>query len=448
MPDFIEIPCIDSFKKKRARFLFRVRNEKARIEDEQLAATQSHGVLSQKRYVEITGNRVVEALTGTENFTHADQNDFVISLRTFEGGIEIAKEAGCISPAYTVLSPSREVYPPYFKHFFKSSVFISHLQTTITGIREGKTVKFENVANIILPIPDKSTQRKIADFLDRETTRIDLLIAKKERMVSLLREYKDTTISVAVMGNALLGSGKMTAIAKTQIVDCMNALTFLEQFASNYSWDSAPAKRRFRNIKQINKGMQEDHRLALTLGGVIDRSLDDVEGLQASDYETYQIFEKDDLVFKLIDLENIRTSRVGHVPRRGIMSPAYIRLSSISDKVVPRYYYWLFYAVYLNNIFNGMGGGVRQNLTPADLLEFPIPLTPEGVQQEIADFLDKETARIDSLIKKQESAINLLREYKAALITAAVTGQIDVESASKSGTNEHHLDRLQKESEA
>jgi type I restriction enzyme S subunit len=133
----------------------------------------------------------------------------------------------------------------------------------------------------------------------------------------------------------------------------------LEQFAGQYAWPVAPAKRRFRFRKQVNHGMQEGHRLALTLRGVIDRSIDDDEGLQSSDYSTYQIFEKDNLVFKLIDLENIKTSRVGHVPRRGIMSPAYIRLERVSAEAFPRYYYWLFYAAYLNNIFNGMGGGVR-----------------------------------------------------------------------------------------
>lgn len=59
----------------------------------------------------------------------------------------------------------------------------------------------------------------------------------------------------------------------------MSELTFLEQFANKYAWSQAPAKRRFRFRKQVNRGMEEKHRLALTLGGVIDRALDDDEGL-------------------------------------------------------------------------------------------------------------------------------------------------------------------------
>jgi type I restriction enzyme S subunit len=197
--------------------------------------------------------------------------------------------------------------------------------------------------------------------------------------------------------------------------------TFLEQFASKYRWNTAPTKRRFRFRKNVNKGMRETHRMALTMRGVIDRSLDDLEGLQASDYSTYQIFERGDLVFKLIDLENIKTSRVGLVPHRGIMSSAYIRLIPTSPDTDSRFYSWFFFAVYFNNIFNGMGGGVRQNLTPTDLLEFPIPLPDLPTQRAIADFLDRETARIDSLIEKKQRLVELLGEKWDSVVENAIS---------------------------
>lgn len=211
----------------------------------------------------------------------------------------------------------------------------------------------------------------------------------------------------------------------------MSEQTFLTQFTRQYAWPKAPAKRRFRFKKAINRGMVEEHRLALTLGGVIDRALDDDEGLQSSDYSTYQIFDQDDLVFKLIDLENIRTSRVGYVPRRGIMSPAYIRLSPSHKDTCSRYYYWFFYGAYINNIFNGMGGGVRQNLTPTDLLEFPIPLPDLSVQRAVADFLDRETARIDLLIERKRRFLALLGRRRASVISQAVTRGLDSASPVK-----------------
>lgn len=211
----------------------------------------------------------------------------------------------------------------------------------------------------------------------------------------------------------------------------MSRRDFLEDFVGTSLWSVVPAKHRFRYRKDSNAGMKESHRLALTMGGVIDRSLDDTDGLQSSDYGSYQIFEKGDLAFKLIDLQNIKTSRVGLVPRRGIMSPAYIRLTPASDDVSPEFFYWYFYAAYLGNIFNGLGGGIRQNLSQTELLEFPVPDIPVTDQAAIVSFLDHETSRIDGLIEKKTRFIALLKEKRAAVIAHAVTKGIDPDAPMK-----------------
>ncbi|CAM7699511.1 restriction endonuclease subunit S [Salmonella enterica subsp. enterica serovar Emek] len=201
----------------------------------------------------------------------------------------------------------------------------------------------------------------------------------------------------------------------------MNAGNIVDAFVSDSKWNLVPAKRLFTSSKEINQGMKESNRLALTMKGVINRSLDDLQGLQSSDYSVYQIFEKDDLVFKLIDLENIKTSRVGIVHERGIMSPAYIRVSACSNSIYPRFYYWYFFALYLTNIYNKLGGGVRQNLTAGDLLEIPVPLIDISLQKQVSAFLDRETQRIDSLIEEKQTFIKLLKEKRQALISHVVT---------------------------
>lgn len=200
----------------------------------------------------------------------------------------------------------------------------------------------------------------------------------------------------------------------------MTRRDFLDDFVGTSLWSTVPAKYRFHYRKDPNAGMKETHRLALTMGGVIDRSLDDAEGLQSSDYAAYQIFEAGDLAFKLIDLQNIKTSRVGLVPRRGIMSPAYIRLTRTTKKVLPEFYYWYFYAAYLGNIFNGLGGGIRQNLSQTELLEFPVPDLSHDDQFAISHFLDRETARIDGLIEKKVRFIDLLDEKEKGEISRLV----------------------------
>lgn len=202
----------------------------------------------------------------------------------------------------------------------------------------------------------------------------------------------------------------------------MSEIDFLDDFAGSSLWSTVPAKRRFHYSKELNAGMKESHRLALTMNGVIDRSLDDAEGLQTSDFEGYQIFEEGDLAFKLIDLENIKTSRVGLVPRRGIMSPAYIRLkASDPDESFTPFYYWYFYAAYKGNIFNGLGGGIRQSLNQTELLEFPVPEIDRADQVEISEYLDEENRRISDLIGKKKNFIKILAEKREAVICNAVT---------------------------
>lgn len=144
-------------------------------------------------------------------------------------------------------------------------------------------------------------------------------------------------------------------------------ITYSEYAPTNIVWDKTmpshwkcdKAKRFFSNPKELNKGNLEKNVLSLTLRGVIRNNVDNPIGLSPADYSTYQIFEANELVFKLIDLENISTSRVGIVNERGIMSSAYIRLKPITDMNL-KYFYYQYYDWYKRNIFNGLGGGVRQ----------------------------------------------------------------------------------------
>jgi type I restriction enzyme S subunit len=182
------------------------------------------------------------------------------------------------------------------------------------------------------------------------------------------------------------------------------------------NWEIAKGKRFFANVKIPNVNVIESNVLSLTLRGVVRNNMDRPEGLVPADYSTYQIFEKDDLVFKLIDLENIRTSRVGIVPERGIMSSAYIRLIP-SKEIYPKYAYWWFYNLWCQNVFNALGDGVRANLSSDDLLELPFPKPPMDEQERIASELDSQIEEINNKINEQQEITRLMGELRAALIT-------------------------------
>jgi len=187
-------------------------------------------------------------------------------------------------------------------------------------------------------------------------------------------------------------------------------------------WEIKKVKHAFRYLKVINRGMICEDRLALTMSGVIPRSLDDAEGLQTEDYSNYQIVEENNLLFKLIDLQNIKTSRVGLVPSRGIVSPAYIRLKSRSTIPV-RYFYWYFMSIYVRDIFNTMGAGVRQSLNQSDLLELPLLFPTQEEMLKVSAYLDNVTSEIDSVIESQERMIELLKERIDSMVLTAISVQ-------------------------
>ena len=190
-------------------------------------------------------------------------------------------------------------------------------------------------------------------------------------------------------------------------------------------WEIVKGKRLHKCPKILNVNNSCKEVLSLTLRGVIDNDIENPQGLIPKDYATYQIFEKDDLVFKLIDLENISTSRVGLVHKRGIMSPAYIRLQ-IGKKCHTKFIYYFYYSLYLNLVFNHIGSGVRQTLNSNDLLEIELPLPPFNEQKQIAEFLDSKCEKIDKAIALIEREIESIKEYKTSLIDNAVRGKINV----------------------
>jgi type I restriction enzyme S subunit len=178
--------------------LFRNVRRQALASDEQLAASQKYGVVPQSMMMELNDSKVMLALKGTESFRHVDKNNFVISLRSFEGGIEHSDYEGCVSPAYTVLEPAKRIFAKYYKYLLKCGPYISALQSATDSLRDGKSITFEQFSAITLAYPEYDEQIQIANFLDHETAKIDTLIDKQQQLIKLLKEKRQAVISHAV----------------------------------------------------------------------------------------------------------------------------------------------------------------------------------------------------------------------------------------------------------
>lgn len=191
-------------------------------------------------------------------------------------------------------------------------------------------------------------------------------------------------------------------------------------------WNIVKTGRLFRNTKEIvGENSVKVERLALTLNGVIKRDKNDAEGLQPEQFDGYQYLRKNQLVFKLIDLENVNTSRVGICPfEEGMVSPAYIILKNNAKN--NKFYYYFFLSLWYNEIFNHLGGdGVRSALNAKDLLNIPTVDISANEQQTIADYLDEKCGEIDQIIETEEKVIEKLKEYKQSIITEAVINGLD-----------------------
>ena len=187
-------------------------------------------------------------------------------------------------------------------------------------------------------------------------------------------------------------------------------------------WKVIKGKYVFTNNKEIvGAKVDEYERLALTLKGVIKRSKDDSDGLQPEKFNSYQILKENELVFKLIDLQNVSTSRVGLSNYLGIVSPAYIILDA-SDDIIPSYAEKYYLMMWMYEVFNALGdSGVRSSLNATELLEIPLPLPPVEEQKNIAAFLERKCYEIDELYLDIDKQIEVLDEYKKSIIFEKVT---------------------------
>jgi len=170
------------WKKLGAGEIFKSVSKKGFSDEELLSATQDRGMIPRT----MLEGRVSMPTTGTEGFKLVEIGDFVISLRSFQGGLEYSSYKGLVSPAYTVLQPKKSINELFYKQYFKSSEFIGRLATAVIGIRDGKQISYSDFCIVKVPYPSIEEQTAISWVLQTADHEINLLKEKVEK----LREQK------------------------------------------------------------------------------------------------------------------------------------------------------------------------------------------------------------------------------------------------------------------
>lgn len=180
------------WKFPRARKLFKNISIKHRPEETLLAVTQTEGVIPRH----LLDRRVVMPDGDVNLYKLVKKGDFIISLRSFQGGLEYSSYQGLVSPAYTVITKCCDIDDMFYKHYFKSALFIGKLAVAVIGIRDGKQISYEDFSCIRLPYPPLDEQRAIATVLDAADREIVLLEQKAAR----LREEKKALMQQLLTG--------------------------------------------------------------------------------------------------------------------------------------------------------------------------------------------------------------------------------------------------------
>lgn len=360
------------------------------------------------------------------NYKIGRAGDLVINrMRAFQGALGIAPEDGVVSPDYSVLRVSPLVERRWLNYYLTSTSTVSEMASLVRGIggTEAGNVRTPrlNVSDLHamrVGLESLDKQRTIADFLDRETARIDTLIEEQQRLVEMLRERRGSLIEREVSG------GDQTAASATTnrwwpqlprgwpVVQLRRVINFLADgphFSPNYV-DQGRMFLSARNIK-------------------VDRwALEDAKFVSEDDFDEFSkrvVPEKGDVLYtkggttgvaRVVDLD---------FPFQVWVHVAVLKI--VRSSIDP---YYLAYALNSRPCYDQSQlytrGATNNDLGLTRMVNIEFPLPPLDKQRRIVAHLDEQTAKIDTLIAETERFIELSRERRSALITAAVTGQIDV----------------------
>ncbi len=392
---------------KKLKRAFSEISEKAKPGDEQLAATQKFGVISQSQFMKDQDQKLVLALKGTDNFKHLEKDDFVISLRAFEGGIERSSQSGCVSPAYTVLRSKGEVSPDFAARLLKTPEFISQISMTYDGIREGKAIKFKDAGPVPLPIPPTAEQSAITTFIDGVLLKMDSAIASQERMIELLKERRSAIITHAVT-KGLDSKAKMKD----------SGVPWLGQVPAH--WEV----KRLRFLLS-NKSPKGEYAKGEYVG------LEDIESATGA-YRPAEDFIPSGVVSHFcsgdILFGKLRPylQKVALAIRGGFCSTEILALTPSEVGHGPYLQRLLSCWAFIDYINSASYGTKMPRVDWTMLADVPLPCPPVREAISIAEQLDDQLEAMNKAITTQGQMIELLKERRSAIITQAVTGQIDV----------------------
>ncbi|KPI27864.1 restriction modification system DNA specificity domain-containing protein [Actinobacteria bacterium OV320] len=385
----------------RARFTFSHRD--VRGVDAPLASATKDGVTLRSDL----GFSVWNPDSNVSNYKLVEPNDFVIGLRSFQHGISHSTVRGIVSPAYTILRPRQDADPRFYKHYFRSGLLISQLANITQGIRQGQAIDIEAFRNLRVPLPPLEDQRRIADFLDFETSHIDRLAQLFNRLSDLAINRARAVIDDAF---AQYPSESMVPVSTTcsAIFDCVNKTAPASDEATGYTMIRTSNIR--HGVVDLTDALSVEHSVFAEWNRRGAPRVGDVLFTREAPLGQAGILRSDARVFlgQRIMLYRANDQRINN-----------------------ELLLFNFLASHMDRQLRLLGAGsLHEHMRVGDGLKLRVYCPPREDQDALVSEIESGRSQSLRLADVAQRQIDLLAERRQALITAAVTGQFDVSTAS------------------
>ena len=401
-----EIP--EGWELIKAKYLFSQRNEKGNSTLVLLSPTQKYGVIPQSQ---LEGVVQVKENTDLRTFKTIHIGDFVISLRSFQGGFEFSNYEGVCSPAYQVFHATKDLSNDFFRYLFKSDGFISKINSLTVGIREGKNIQYWDFSNMLLALPPKEVQIRSAQYLSAKCTEIDTMLSKTRSSIEEYKKLKQAVITQAV-----------TKGVRGERETKESKLPWASKIPK--AWNICAIRHIMFECKERTKDGHEEQLSVTQQFGIIKSSDASIANPSLS-LDDWRIVAIGDIVFNKYKAH----SGVFFVsPFSGIVTFNY-SVYRCFPNCYAKYFEYQYKTHGCISEFRTRMHGVGNSISPLytkDLMKIKVVCPPLDEQKEIANYLDAKCAEIDKLIAKKEQLVKELESYKKSLIYEVVTGQREV----------------------
>ncbi|CAM3443120.1 restriction endonuclease subunit S [Dermacoccus barathri] len=405
--------------------LFRRTSRKGHSAEPLLSVYRDFGVVP-RGFTDDNWNRIPEDLSG---YPLVRPGDLVLNkMKAWQGSLGVSTYRGIVSPAYFVFAPLRDDFSQSFLHYLlRSRPFIESYGRMSGGIRVDQwDLDPWAFSRLRLPLPPLPEQRAIADYLDRETAKIDTLAEKQTTMIERLRERRAAVVRGSVLGEVSANRaatpywfGRIPSHWQTPRLSHHHHVVLGRTINASQALDTDIS------VPYVAAGSIQPEELILDAARTLT--------VPAADVAKYSLRRGDVVV-----VEGGAGYGRSHWLPTDIPGWAFqnhvVRVRPRDSTVDSRFTRLVIETCRQSGFFEANNRtATLPSLSSEVLGALRIPLPPLDEQRAIADYLDRGTAKIDTLIAKVQRHIELAKERRAALITAVVTGQIDVTTSTQSG---------------